>query len=107
MLTEQEFDEKYYLAKNPDVAEAVKRGNLKSGYEHFKNFGEKERRAFRAVSLRSAWQHGFSEVADRLAFYSLVERADFVQLVSSPDFKGVLESEIGELSPKFVLESLE
>ncbi|MBD2041903.1 cadherin-like domain-containing protein [Microcoleus sp. FACHB-672] len=33
------FDENYYLANNPDVAEAVAKGVYHTGFEHFQDFG--------------------------------------------------------------------
>jgi SAM-dependent methyltransferase len=42
--TNQNFDEKSYLLANPDVADAVKRGAIKSGASHFKKFGKNENR---------------------------------------------------------------
>lgn len=38
------FDESFYLATNPDVAQAVTNGNFASGFDHFSRFGELERR---------------------------------------------------------------
>jgi hypothetical protein len=38
------FDENYYLAENPDVAEAVARGVYKSGVEHYLDYGQYEGR---------------------------------------------------------------
>lgn len=38
------FDEQRYLAENPDVAEAVANGTLKSGLEHFLQHGKQEGR---------------------------------------------------------------
>lgn len=38
------FDEKNYLEKYPDVQEAVKRGDFKSGLDHYENFGRAEGR---------------------------------------------------------------
>jgi hypothetical protein len=38
------FDERYYLALYPDVAQAVATGKLVSGYEHFVKFGKGEGR---------------------------------------------------------------
>ena len=38
------FDEDEYLYKNEDVAEAVKRGQFRSGWEHYVQFGWKEGR---------------------------------------------------------------
>lgn len=38
------FDEAYYLKTNPDVAAAVKRGEFKSGLQHYQRHGAKEGR---------------------------------------------------------------
>jgi len=38
------FDESFYLATNPDVAQAVTNGNFTSGFDHFNRLGELERR---------------------------------------------------------------
>lgn len=38
------FDESYYLSQNPDVATAVASGTLKSGLQHFQQFGNGEER---------------------------------------------------------------
>jgi hypothetical protein len=38
------FNEAWYLAEYPDVAEALRRGDLRSGLEHFLAFGRKEGR---------------------------------------------------------------
>lgn len=42
-----EFDEDAYLATHPDVAAAVKQGHLKSGHQHYRLHGFKERRDLR------------------------------------------------------------
>ncbi len=39
-----EFNEQEYLDMNPDVQEAVNMGRLKSGYDHYLNWGKKEGR---------------------------------------------------------------
>ncbi len=38
------FDEKLYLSSNADVANAVRNGTLTSGWDHFRQFGEREGR---------------------------------------------------------------
>ena len=38
------FDEGGYLRCNPDVRRAVRRGQFRSGYHHFRMFGYRERR---------------------------------------------------------------
>jgi len=40
------FYELYYLSNNPDVAMAVKKGILGSGWQHFVNFGNREGRSY-------------------------------------------------------------
>lgn len=41
---EAAFDEDEYLRCNPDVARAVKRGEMASGYLHYRTFGRREGR---------------------------------------------------------------
>lgn len=41
-----DFDEKWYLEFNPDVAEAVKNGSIKSGKEHWLCNGKNESRLY-------------------------------------------------------------
>ena len=48
--TAADFDEAGYLAANPDVAAALRDGNLKSGREHFLAFGQAEGRKQRSLS---------------------------------------------------------
>jgi hypothetical protein len=38
-------DESYYLQQNPDVADAIRKGKLKSAQDHFNNAGFNEGRA--------------------------------------------------------------
>ncbi len=45
--TEQNFDEEGYLLANPDVAEAVGKGQMASGRAHFEAFGRSEGRRIR------------------------------------------------------------
>ncbi|MFQ3679716.1 MAG: hypothetical protein SNJ60_04320, partial [Pseudanabaenaceae cyanobacterium] len=40
-----QFDELFYLANNPDVAEAVRRGQFRDGREHYEQLGRNEGRA--------------------------------------------------------------
>jgi SAM-dependent methyltransferase len=48
--TNQNFDEKAYLRANPDVANAVNKGIVKSGHDHFESFGKNEHRKLRFSS---------------------------------------------------------
>ncbi len=47
IVTNKNFDEESYLIANPDVAEAVRKGTIKSGYRHFQFFGKNEKRKIR------------------------------------------------------------
>jgi len=46
-VSDSDFDEERYLALNPDVAEAVQRGRIHSGREHFLRHGKAEGRRLR------------------------------------------------------------
>jgi hypothetical protein len=46
-IPEADFDEVWYLEKNPDVAAAVKRGGWKSGYAHYERVGYEKGRLAR------------------------------------------------------------
>lgn len=50
LATDQNFDEKAYLQANRDVADAVRKGTLKSGRSHFEAFGKNEKRKIRFLS---------------------------------------------------------
>lgn len=47
LATDENFEEKAYLAANPDVANAVKSGIMESGRQHFVVFGSSEKRKLR------------------------------------------------------------
>lgn len=47
IATDENFDEAAYLGANPDVADAVAKGQVKSGRDHFESFGRKEARTVR------------------------------------------------------------
>src|SRR5438270_6415730 len=47
IATPDNFDESGYLAANPDVAEAVRKGQFRSGRQHFEGHGRKESRLVR------------------------------------------------------------
>ncbi|MEO6263600.1 MAG: class I SAM-dependent methyltransferase [Luteimonas sp.] len=47
LATNGNFDEKAYLAANPDVAKAVDSGGMESGRRHFDVFGKREKRSLR------------------------------------------------------------
>lgn len=46
------FDEHWYLRNNRDVADAVREGHCKSGWEHYVNYGRQEGRPFRRRMIR-------------------------------------------------------
>ncbi len=50
-LRSVEFDEDWYLEQNPDVREAIAKGNVKSGWDHFINNGYFEGRLPRALEF--------------------------------------------------------
>lgn len=68
------FDEAGYLAHNPDVAAAVAKGRLASGYDHYQQYGAAEGRAATGMT-------GFDEtfyLAQNSDVAAAVERGDFV-----------------------------
>jgi len=46
------FDEEWYLRNNPDVAQAVRDGHCKSGWEHYASYGRQEGRPIRRRLIR-------------------------------------------------------
>lgn len=50
LATDQNFDETAYLSANPDIAEAIRNGELDSGRIHFDVFGRREGRRLRFPS---------------------------------------------------------
>lgn len=50
MATPENFDEAGYLGANPDVAEAVRKGEFKTGRKHFEVCGRKEQRQINLAS---------------------------------------------------------
>ena len=50
-----DFDEPDYLAKNPDVKDAVARGEVESGFVHYIGFGYFEGRRGGIPSVDEAW----------------------------------------------------
>jgi len=47
---EPKFDEEFYLLEYPDIAKAVKNKRFKSGYDHYKKHGKKEKRRIHPYS---------------------------------------------------------
>ncbi|MGJ0396878.1 MAG: class I SAM-dependent methyltransferase [Methylocystis sp.] len=59
--TPQSFNEQDYLAVNPDVAEAVRLGKIRSGWSHFKKFGHIEGRRQKVAEDEVATPENFDE----------------------------------------------
>ncbi|MGD9657790.1 MAG: class I SAM-dependent methyltransferase [Methylocystis sp.] len=59
--TPQTFNEQAYLAVNPDVAESVRLGKIRSGWIHFKKFGHIEGRRQKVVDDEPATPENFDE----------------------------------------------
>lgn len=55
----REFDEQKYLRQNPDVAEFVRQGKYRSGYEHYVRYGQYENRspAFKTFDEQEYLRH--------------------------------------------------
>lgn len=96
------FDERYYLALNPDVANAVAAGFFSSGLQHFQQFGINEGRvtvsplyneslylqanpdvanAVQSGSLRSGLQHYilYGEVENRIGLFGLYNEQAYLR----------------------------
>ena len=59
--TPQTFNEQAYLAVNPDVAEAVRLGKIRSGWSHFRKFGHIEGRRQKVAEDEPATLENFDE----------------------------------------------
>lgn len=53
LVTDKNYNEKDYLASNPDVAKAVRKGIIFSGWRHFNSYGRKEGRMMRVTLSRT------------------------------------------------------
>jgi hypothetical protein len=59
------FDEIWYLSKYPDVREAVKKGAVPSGHEHYLRAGYYEHRMPSAILVNEGWYlQAYPDVAD-------------------------------------------
>lgn len=103
------FDEKIYLAANPDVANALSRGEISSGLEHYEKHGIRESRIvnldqllFQATLMRQALLKGERRIAyleesrekiDSHGVQLIHEYASYRQsltwLISSPFHEGI------------------
>ena len=66
-LIKNQFDEKCYLENNPDVKSAVEKKEMKSGYEHWINYGINEQR--KCVPLFTKYFEKKNK--DEFSYYSL------------------------------------
>ncbi len=61
------FDEAWYLSKYPDVRDAVKRGIVASGREHYVSFGYYEHRMPTAIHVNEKWYlESYPDVAEAI-----------------------------------------
>ena len=65
------FDESYYLLSNPDVFAGVLKGEIRSGYDHFLQFGAREGRNPSQVFSSSFYLSQYPDVAAAVANGSL------------------------------------
>ena len=55
LLTVVEVDEAFYLSRNPDVADAVRKGTIRSAQEHFTDHGYFEGRLPYRIEVNEGW----------------------------------------------------
>jgi len=61
------FDEAWYLAKNPDVKEAIRRGTIPSAKEHYVESGYYEHRMPFPIIVNERWYlEAYPDVADAI-----------------------------------------
>ncbi len=61
------FDEAWYLSKYPDVRDAVKRGTVQSGREHYVSFGYYEHRMPTSIHVNEKWYlESYPDVAEAI-----------------------------------------
>jgi len=61
------FDEVWYLSKYPDVRDAVKRGTIGSGHEHYLRFGYYEGRMPVTIVVNEKWYlDSYPDVAEAI-----------------------------------------
>src|ERR1700690_1212144 len=66
-LAKIKFDEAWYLAKYPDVKDAIKRGIVRSGREHYFHFGYYEHRLPTAILVNEKWyRESYPDVAEAI-----------------------------------------
>ena len=66
-LSKIKFDEAWYLSKYPDVRDAVKRGKVTSGRQHYLQFGYFEHRMPTAILVNEKWYlDAYKDVAEAI-----------------------------------------
>lgn len=105
MIDENSFDIDYYLLRNPDVAAEVNAGRIPGAYWHFKNYGYNERRVHRKIIDNTLAEDGFTRHANKIHFYSLVERNDFMAILNRDDYREAIAMAALDCLPSVVLES--
>lgn len=86
MLKETEFNEVQYLKKNPDVAEAVKRRQVRSGREHYLAAGFLEGRRGALPSVDEEWyRKANADVAIAVRKGELASGADHYEMVGAAE----------------------
>ncbi|HIK08985.1 MAG TPA: PPC domain-containing protein [Oscillatoriaceae cyanobacterium M33_DOE_052] len=80
------FDNSFYLANNPDVANGVARGDFSSGLQHFELFGQFERRDPSAFFDASFYQAQYPDIADAVSQGLVV--SEFQHFLSAGQLEG-------------------
>jgi hypothetical protein len=57
LLTVVKVDEAFYLDRNPDVADGIRRGGIRSAQEHFLDHGYFEGRRPYRIEVNEKWYH--------------------------------------------------
>lgn len=122
LATPQNFVEEEYLAANPDVAEAVRKGTCASGRLHFHMHGAREERRIRhATSIMQAQQEKLARIAPlirqdlphtrRGAKYDFLTaegrmRAEVAEgdVLSAPEYQGTPRELIERLAGGWILD---
>ena len=67
ILSEIQVDEDWYLAKHPDIRDAIKRGTVQSGQNHYVRFGFYEHRLPYAIEVSEKWYiDAYSDVKEAI-----------------------------------------
>ena len=81
-VAQSDFDEERYLATNPDVKEAVARGEVESGHVHYVGFGYFEGRLGGMEEVDEAWYlRAYPDVAQALRDNQVASASQHFQAV--------------------------